>query len=128
MKIKPNPLPGVLAGFDSMLAQCSVHKFTLRELRILLRIPGAKEVAEGHAGVPSVIDIASDMGVNKPSISRSIRWLATEELVYSNRDAADGRRLHLVRTTAGDALLAAIKAAGERAPAPRGPAGLDHGL
>lgn len=113
---KTLPLPGGTEGMVyAMLRASRQHKFTARELMALLLLPSHRTVAKGKAYVPTIGDVAATMGIPKPSASRTVAWLVTEELVVNFRDPADGRRNQLHRTPAGDALVAAMAKAAEKA-------------
>lgn len=103
------PLPTGTEGMVyAMLSAARHHKFTARELMALLLLPSYKAAQKSKTFIPSISHVAATMAIPRPSASRTVSWLTQQELVVNERDPADTRRIKLYRTTAGDALVAAM--------------------
>lgn len=118
---KINAQTGQLAAFYNMMDAVKMHKFTLREVQILLLLPKA-----GTLEGPSGKDIVAVTGTNGPSVTRGTKALIDAELALSVRHPTDARRICVSRTRAGDALIARIEQAGRMVvlPSPRDTQGL----
>ena len=56
-------------------------------------------------------ELATHLGIQKPSVTRAVQSLAKVGLVHNGRDKADGRHRQIRLTGAGLAMLAEMEAA-----------------
>jgi len=85
--------------------------FTVSELRVLFALP-----PHGEPSAVSVVDIAAYLLIPKPTVSRTLDFLARHALITRPRSTADQRRVVLNRTLSGDVLLDCVCGAVDRPP------------